>query len=82
VCAPGEIGTDAIQIVSLAYLDAARVSARLSEAFDTVEGPRRVLLRGAGVERDAFVWAARGCRIDEDTFLERFDYLRLAGDPP
>ncbi|MBN1641591.1 MAG: glycosyltransferase family 39 protein [Anaerolineae bacterium] len=82
LCAQGAAGADAVQVVALAYLDPATVSARLSQAFASVEGPRRVLLRGAGVEKEVLVWVARGCLVDEATFLERFDYLHLAGGLP
>ena len=74
----GETGThDAVQIVSLTFVDPTVVSEQLEETFWHSEGPREAIL-GAGREAQTLrIWTARGCRTDQETFLERFDLLRL-----
>jgi hypothetical protein len=63
-----------VQIVALGYIEQAFVSRRLTEAFDRVEGPVEVDL---GEGKLFYVWTAQGCRVDQATFLERFDFLTL-----
>ena len=64
-------------IVSLDYLPADEVSARLGEAFQHVEGPQSVRYTGRGVTKEVRVWQARGLQWDLETFLQRFDFLTL-----
>jgi 4-amino-4-deoxy-L-arabinose transferase-like glycosyltransferase len=68
VCAAGS-GEDAVQVVGLTYLEPQEVTERLRESFRYVEGPRRVALGVAGLQKVFQVWEAEGCRIDAEMLL-------------
>jgi hypothetical protein len=64
-------------VVSRRYLSADVVSRRLGEAFERVSGPERLTSTEHGVTQELFVWQAQGLRLDQETFLDRFDFLAL-----
>ncbi len=66
-----------IVIVSLDYLPEDLVSARLGEAFQYVEGPQLLWYTGHGTTKEVRIWQARELRWDQETFLQRFDFLTL-----
>jgi hypothetical protein len=66
-----------VQLIALPYLDQEVLSERIEAAFRDVRGPVRLYL--GSQERNAlYVWTARGCVVDQKTFLDWFDYLTLA----
>jgi 4-amino-4-deoxy-L-arabinose transferase-like glycosyltransferase len=64
-------------VVSLTYLPEELVTERLEDAFQSVEGPYRLLFEDLGAVKEARVWQAEGLRLDQETFLQRFDFLTL-----
>ena len=74
---PPICGADAlqgdVQIVALPYLDPAMVSARLHDTFADIQGPIEISLG----ERSLRIWTVRHCTVDQQTFLDRFDFLGL-----
>ena len=64
-------------ILSQEYLPEELVSARLREAFEVVEGPEIWRTTERGATKEMRVWQARGLRWDQETFLQRFDFLTL-----
>lgn len=77
ICAGEMSDRDMVQMVGLTYVDPIVVSERLKATFWQSDGPREVLL-GTGSEAQTLrIWTARGCRVDQETFLDRFDLLRL-----
>ena len=64
-------------IVALDYLDPDIVTRRLREAFRDVEGPDRLTFTEPGVTKVVHTWSARGLRWDQETFLQRFDFLTM-----
>lgn len=64
-------------IVSLGYLPQDLVSARLDEAFQHVEGPQSLRYTERGATKEVHVWQARGLMWDQETFLQRLDFLAL-----
>jgi hypothetical protein len=73
LCGPGASPAD-VRIVALGYVEPAFVSERLAATFARVEGPA-VLDLGEG--KLLYTWTARGCTVDQLTFVERFDFLSL-----
>jgi 4-amino-4-deoxy-L-arabinose transferase-like glycosyltransferase len=64
-------------VVSLAYLPEDLVTARLEDTFRAVEGPERFLFQEFGAVKSVRLWQAKGLRTDQETFLQRFDFLTL-----
>ena len=60
-------------VISLNYLDEARLTARLEEAFEAVEGPERMVYEGKEVR----IWKASGLRWEMDQLLDALDFLHL-----
>jgi hypothetical protein len=66
-----------VQIVALSYVDPGLISQQLHDTFAIVDGPE-IWRLGEGDEQNALrIWTAKGCRVDQETFLRRFDLLRL-----
>jgi 4-amino-4-deoxy-L-arabinose transferase-like glycosyltransferase len=78
ICGPDAAG-DIVQIAALNYIDADLVSERLDQTFAHVRGPVEKLL---GEGKTLRIWTVQGCLVDQETFLDRFDFLDLveAGD--
>jgi hypothetical protein len=78
ICGP-DAAEDIVQIAALNYIDADLVSERLERTFAHVRGPVEKLL---GEGKSLRIWTVRGCLVDQETFLDRFDFLDLveAGD--
>lgn len=72
ICGPG--APDEVQIVALGYLDPPWVTRRLAGSFGRVEGPVALEM---GEGKVLYTWTARGCTLDQETFLDRFDLLTL-----
>jgi len=64
-------------IVSLDYLPEELVTERLSDAFQSVEGPRQLVYEERGAVKTAHLWRAEGLLLDQETFLQQFDFLTL-----
>jgi 4-amino-4-deoxy-L-arabinose transferase-like glycosyltransferase len=64
-------------IVSLAYVPDALVTERLGDAFESVDGPRQLVYEDRGVTKTAYIWRAEGLILDQETFLQEFDFLTL-----
>jgi 4-amino-4-deoxy-L-arabinose transferase-like glycosyltransferase len=73
ICGPGA-PEGGIQILALEYLDPQFVSRRLGETFGQVQGPIALAMGGGKV---LYTWTAYDCRVDQETFLERFDFMTL-----
>jgi 4-amino-4-deoxy-L-arabinose transferase-like glycosyltransferase len=76
ICGP-RAPQDRVQIVALGYLEPGSVSGRLRQTFDQVEGPVEL---GMGEGKVLYTWLVRGCRVDQGTFLDRLDLLKLLED--
>jgi hypothetical protein len=77
VCEPREDENDALAILALSYVDPVVVSQRLRSAFREVHGPAQVSLGDADGEKRLRIWTVRGCAIDVEDFLRRFDFVAL-----
>jgi predicted membrane-bound mannosyltransferase len=64
-------------IISLEYLPEDFVTGRLRQAFQHVEGPRRIQHSERGATKEFRMWQARGLQIKPITFLQEFDFLTL-----
>jgi 4-amino-4-deoxy-L-arabinose transferase-like glycosyltransferase len=64
-------------IVALDYLDEALVTERLRTAFQTVAGPQRFRCEEQGVAKEVHVWQVEGLQVEQETFLDQFDFLNL-----
>jgi 4-amino-4-deoxy-L-arabinose transferase-like glycosyltransferase len=64
-------------VVSLDYLPEDLVTDRLDDAFRNVEGPRRFQFDEPGIVKEARAWQAVGLQVDDETFLQSFDFLTL-----
>lgn len=64
-------------VVALDYVSQDQVSARLREAFRRVAGPERLLYAERGATKEVRIWQAEGLRLDQEAFLQRFDFLTL-----
>jgi 4-amino-4-deoxy-L-arabinose transferase-like glycosyltransferase len=73
ICGPGAPQGD-VRILALHHVDLDLVSERLRESFRQVHGPVELAL---GEGKMLYVWKVRGCTVDQDTFLERFDFMGL-----
>jgi hypothetical protein len=73
LCGPGEPGAG-VRVMALGYVDSQFVTRRLAEIFYQVEGPVDLDL---GEGKVLYIWRARGCTVDQATFLDRFDFLTL-----
>lgn len=67
-------------ILSKEYLPEELVSVRLGEAFEYVEGPQRLIYAERGTTSEVRLWRAQGLRWDQETFLQRFDFLTLLAE--
>ena len=66
-----------VQVVALQYVDPDLVSERLKATFGEVVGPIEASLGKGGAAKTLYVWTARDCAVDQETFLDRFDFLNL-----
>jgi hypothetical protein len=64
-------------MVGLDYLPDGLVTRRLQDAYQTVTGPRHYTFEEQGAAKEAWVWQASGLRLDEEAFLQEFDFLTL-----
>jgi len=64
-------------IASLEYLPEELVTERLSDAFRSVEGPRQLVYEERGAAKTIHLWRAEGLLLDQETFLQQFDFLAL-----
>jgi hypothetical protein len=69
-----DAGQERVQIAALGYLDPDHVSALLRQTFAQVQGPVRLEM---GEDKVLYTWAVRGCGIEQERFLERFDFMSL-----
>jgi hypothetical protein len=72
-CGPGAPDGE-VQIVALAYLDPGFVTQRLADSFGEVSGPIAFEL---AEDKRLYSWTARDCTVDQETFVERFDFMAL-----
>jgi len=68
---------DGATVVALDYVSQDQVSARLRQAFRRVTGPERLRYAERGVTKDVRIWQAEGLQLDQEAFLQRFDFLTL-----
>jgi hypothetical protein len=64
-------------IAGLEYLDETLVTQRLGTTFQTVSGPQRLRYEALGATKEVRVWLAEGLQVDQETFLDQFDFLNL-----
>jgi hypothetical protein len=64
-------------VIGLDYLPTDLVTQRLERAYQAVVGPHRFAFQLQGIIKEARVWQARGLRLDQETFLQEFDFLTL-----
>jgi 4-amino-4-deoxy-L-arabinose transferase-like glycosyltransferase len=64
-------------VASLDYLSETFVTSQLENAFQQIEGPWRFSHQEPGARKTVHLWEARGLILDQETFLERFDFLTL-----
>ncbi len=64
-------------IASLDYLPEGLVTAQLRDAFQQVDGPRRLSYQERDAQKTVHLWDAQGLLLDQETFLETFDFLTL-----
>ena len=69
-----------VAIVGLTYLPEDLVTARLRETFAYVEGPQSLRFGQGNATREVRLWKAKALLVEQETFLERFDFLRLQRD--
>jgi hypothetical protein len=78
-CRPG--GSKApVQMLALEYVEPDLISTRLHAVFDRVAGPETWRLDGAQGRTVLHAWTAEGCRVDGETFVQRFDLIELIQD--
>jgi 4-amino-4-deoxy-L-arabinose transferase-like glycosyltransferase len=68
---------DDVTVVGLEYLPTERVTERLRRAFEAVHGPQRLVHPEWGTVKVAYVWLGEGLRLQQEAFLEAFDFVRL-----
>jgi 4-amino-4-deoxy-L-arabinose transferase-like glycosyltransferase len=66
-----------VTVVGLDYLPEEYVTARLVESFENTLGPRVLQYEERGAIKRALVWRAEGLRLDNEAFLQKFDFLSL-----
>jgi hypothetical protein len=66
-----------VTVVSLDYLPEELVTDRLSKAFEKVEGPQELWYEERDAVKEAHVWQAEALILDDETFLQQFDFLAL-----
>jgi hypothetical protein len=66
-----------VTVVGLDYLPEERVTFRLVRAFEETRGPVRLRYEERGATKEALVWRAEGLRLDEEAFLQQFDFRSL-----
>jgi hypothetical protein len=64
-------------VASLEYLPADYVTSRLREAFQQVDGPRHLPQEEWGAAKELRLWQAEGLLLDQESFLQQFDFLTL-----
>jgi 4-amino-4-deoxy-L-arabinose transferase-like glycosyltransferase len=64
-------------IVTLGYLSESIVTSRLRQAFREVDGPRYLRYTERELSKQLSLWQAQGMRVDQETFLQTFDFLTL-----
>jgi len=74
ICGAGATEGD-VQVLAQHYLDPVRVTERLRDTFADVQGPIEMPM---GESKTLRLWTARRCTVDQETFLDRFDFLTLA----
>jgi 4-amino-4-deoxy-L-arabinose transferase-like glycosyltransferase len=70
-------GHDPVVVIGLPHVDPAAVSQRLRSVFGDVQGPSEVALGDGREAKQVYIWRARECSIDTETFLQLFDLLSL-----
>jgi hypothetical protein len=53
------------------------VTPRLRQAFREVDGPRHLRYTERELTKQLSLWQAQGKRVDQETFLQTFDFLTL-----
>jgi hypothetical protein len=66
-----------VTVVGLDYLPEEPVTARLVQAFEKTRGPKEFRYEERGATKKALVWQAEGLRLDDEAFLQQFDFLSL-----
>jgi 4-amino-4-deoxy-L-arabinose transferase-like glycosyltransferase len=64
-------------IVALDYLPVEWVTRRLEEGYERVAGPERITVDERGVSKVVNVWRVEGLQWDQQTLLDRLDFLTL-----
>jgi 4-amino-4-deoxy-L-arabinose transferase-like glycosyltransferase len=64
-------------VIGLNYLPDSLVTQRLRNAFDAVDGPRRLTFEAGDTAKEARIWQAERLQLDQETFLQAFDFLTL-----
>jgi 4-amino-4-deoxy-L-arabinose transferase-like glycosyltransferase len=67
-------------VVALDYLDPELVTGCLREAFQQVDEPEHFVFNERGATKVAYIWRAYGLRLEQETFLRRFDFLTMLGE--
>ena len=66
-----------VTIVGLDYLPEGAISTRLAQVFRKTEGPRELRYEERGAVKKVRVWQAEGLSLDDESFLQQFDFLSL-----
>ncbi len=66
-----------VTVVGLDYLPEELVTARLVRAFEKTRGPQEFRYEERGASKEVLVWQAEGLRLDDEAFLQQFDFLSL-----
>jgi hypothetical protein len=64
-------------VIGLDYLSDSLVTQRLHGAFQTVTGPRHLAFEAQGTAKVAWIWQAKALTLDQEAFLQEFDFLTL-----
>jgi len=66
-------------VVAGDYVSTELITSRLRDAYESVTGPRAVVLSDGVGERRLWVWELAGLTIAPDELLDSIDFLRLSG---
>jgi 4-amino-4-deoxy-L-arabinose transferase-like glycosyltransferase len=66
-----------VTVLSLEFLPEDLLTAKLRQAYRSVEGPQRFRFDSQAVTKEVRVWQAKGLVLDQDAFIQRFDFLTL-----
>ena len=66
-----------VTIVGLDYLPEGAISTRLAQVFRKTEGPRELRYEERGAVKKVRIWQAEGLSLDDESFLQQFDFLSL-----